>query len=627
MMKYTFLIHHSEQEHFLEKIGAMGIIDVTINDWKPNEEESRLANDITLYRQTIDKLSLFKTIHKNDPKLLSAVEIDKSQEAYVKNEKEVLINFSLLKSYDTPQEIIDNYHKAATRLDQLNALISKTRKEKEELEIWGAFDTKQINRLGTIGIHLHFFICGAKLYNPEWEEQYTILKVNEGEHFIHFVVVTCDDEPAPALNGATNIKTPSADFKDKEREIEELFALVKEKSLIVARCTLGIPLLEEKMSDMKEVLSENMIRNTNQKAAEGNIIIIEGWAPEEKVPTIDAAFDSEPDIITIKDKPTLEDNPPVLLKNNRFSRLCEMISKLYSLPNYHEIDLTPFFAPFFIFFVGMCFGDLGYALLIFVTVVLIYFLRKDKSIRPILSLVMWCCGATMLMGCITGTFFGLSLAELPAFKDVKFVGQMDLFSFALIVGLFQLLYAMFVKAIARMKYMGFKYGLSTLAWALTIITCGAAYLLPEMGITGFSMDSPIFTTIVIVLLLINILFSDPSKKNLLANIGGGVWDLYNSITGLLGDTLSYIRLFALGLSGGIIASVFNDLAIGMSGDVPVLKYIIMAIILLIGHGINIFMSAIGSFVHPLRLTFVEFYKNAGFEGGGREYKPFTKKKK
>jgi V/A-type H+-transporting ATPase subunit I len=96
------------------------------------------------------------------------------------------------------------------------------------------------------------------------------------------------------------------------------------------------------------------------------------------------------------------------------------------------------------------------------------------------------------------------------------------------------------------------------------------------------------------------------------------------ITGILGDLLSYIRLFALGISSAILGLVFNQLAFSMSPDNKILGPIVIVIILLIGHGINIFMSGLGSFVHPLRLTFVEFYKNAGFIGGGKKYKPFSK---
>ena len=93
-------------------------------------------------------------------------------------------------------------------------------------------------------------------------------------------------------------------------------------------------------------------------------------------------------------------------------------------------------------------------------------------------------------------------------------------------------------------------------------------------------------------------------------------------TGLLGDVLSYIRLFALGLCGSVMGFVFNQLAMQLSGDTPVVSQLIMIFILVFGHSLNIFMSGLGAFVHPMRLTFVEFYKNAEFEGGGKPYKPF-----
>jgi len=112
------------------------------------------------------------------------------------------------------------------------------------------------------------------------------------------------------------------------------------------------------------------------------------------------------------------------------------------------------------------------------------------------------------------------------------------------------------------------------------------------------------------------------KRNPLINIGAGLWDAYNMATGVLGDLLSYIRLFALGISSSVMGFVFNDLAINMSGDIPVVSTLIMLLIMVFGHGINIFMGGLGAFVHPMRLTFVEFYKNAGFEGGGKKYKPF-----
>ncbi|MEG2756419.1 MAG: V-type ATPase 116kDa subunit family protein, partial [Mucinivorans sp.] len=123
-----------------------------------------------------------------------------------------------------------------------------------------------------------------------------------------------------------------------------------------------------------------------------------------------------------------------------------------------------------------------------------------------------------------------------------------------------------------------------------------------------------------------ILFFAAPDKNIFVSFAKGVYSIYEMATGVVGDLISYVRLFAIGLAGAIIAQVFNELAVGLSGNIPVLSWILMAVILIIGHGLNIFISSLGAFVHPVRLTFVEFYKNAEFDGGGRSFDPFRRKK-
>ena len=94
---------------------------------------------------------------------------------------------------------------------------------------------------------------------------------------------------------------------------------------------------------------------------------------------------------------------------------------------------------------------------------------------------------------------------------------------------------------------------------------------------------------------------------------------------IAGDTLSYIRLFAIGLTGSILGGVFNTLAVTMTDGMNIVaRAICMLLILLVGHSINIALCTISSLVHPLRLIFVEYYKNAEFEGGGKAYEPFRK---
>jgi len=123
---------------------------------------------------------------------------------------------------------------------------------------------------------------------------------------------------------------------------------------------------------------------------------------------------------------------------------------------------------------------------------------------------------------------------------------------------------------------------------------------------------------------IPIFFFNSPGKNPFLNLGLGLYDTYNMATGLLGDVLSYVRLFALGLSGGILASVFNSLALGLKPDNVVAGPLVFLIIFLFGHAMNIFMNVLGAVVHPMRLTFVEFYKNAEFTGGGKRYEPFKR---
>ena len=174
---------------------------------------------------------------------------------------------------------------------------------------------------------------------------------------------------------------------------------------------------------------------------------------------------------------------------------------------------------------------------------------------------------------------------------------------------------------------GFTSSFGTLGWLIVLLAGSIAAGLPMFGmeIPWFTTSSPAFYAAigvgaVFMLLLNNI------RRNPLVNVGSGLWDLYNNITGLLSDVLSYIRLFAIGLSGGVLALVFNSLAEGFvpEGANIVVRILVMLPILLIGHGINLFMSTISSFVHPMRLTFVEFYKNAGFEMAARNFEPLKK---
>ena len=332
-----------------------------------------------------------------------------------------------------------------------------------------------------------------------------------------------------------------------------------------------------------------------------------------------------------KESAVEEDNPPIKLKNNRFIRQFEVLTGMYGMPVYSEFDPTPILGPFFLLFFAMCMGDAGYGILL---ILIGQFLKKTNGSMAKLGPIVTTLGTgCIFVGIILGTFFGINLTEaswVPGWlKKCMISGEIAGYSaqmvLALGIGILHICLAMTVKAICYTKRFGFKANISTWAWLILILggltTAGMALL----GV----ISEPVIKWTVIVLGIISglgiYIFNVPGR-NPLINVGSGLWDTYNMATGLLGDTLSYIRLYALGLSGGMLGNAFNNLAFMFQDGIPVpgINWIGFVLILLLGHCLNLAMSCLGAFVHPLRLTFVEYFKNSGYEGRGAAYNPLAR---
>jgi len=248
-----------------------------------------------------------------------------------------------------------------------------------------------------------------------------------------------------------------------------------------------------------------------------------------------------------------------------------------------------------------------------------------KNLKDILTLAQVLGASAFFCGLLTGGFFGFNIYEInipfvAMLKEKIFLDNNKMFVLSLVLGVVQIMFGLLLKIFNRKRQFGFKYALSTIGWFVLLLSIGIAVLLP----TYFPLFGTAHTIVALTAGILIFFFNSPGK-NPLFNFGLGLWDTYNMATGLLGDVLSYVRLFALGLSGGILASVFNSLAVGISPDNNVvIGAIVTVLIFVVGHGITIFMNTLGAIVHPMRLTFVEFYKNAEFTGGGKKYNPFKK---
>ena len=600
MYKYAFLVYHSAYKDFLKDIRKIGVVHISTKTNEPTPEMQELFRRLN----EVDKAA----------KKLEMIEPEKAEtKPDFKTGEEV---FNRLKAME--KEMEHNHH----QLLQLE-------KEKKQLLPWDDFDWKKVRNLEEQGIHIRFMACPTRKYETAWEEEFYIKVVGDYEGYRYFVKIERTENGSPEnrsdeVSGADELILPGRSLSEVKAEINKLKneadALTHELHQIAFYCK---PLLENYHEELQQELSEQDALLQTTEEVEGKVKMLEGWVPETKKTDLDAYLE-ENQILYTAEKPEEEDKVPILLKNNRFARVYEIIGNLYELPNHKELDLVPFFAPFYMMFFGFSLGDAGYGLFIIAAAQLMK--KKWPNLKSVLSLAQWLGLATVIFGILTGTFFGIDLinSDIPWLENIKayMVDTDKLFYLAIILGVVQILFGMVLKVINIARMRGFRHSLSTIGWLILIIGLGSVYGLKAAGVfspqvAGIAQNSILIVSGILILVLNN------PKRNVFMNIGAGLWDVYSMATSLLGDILSYIRLFALGVSSAILGQVFNSMAMSMKPDNIILGPLVMIIILVVGHGITIFMSGLGAFVHPIRLTFVEFYKNAGFTGGGKAYEPFA----
>ena len=599
MKKYSFLIYHKDYVEFLDGLRDVGVIHV-IEKQTGDIEDENLRNNYGYVNR------LNTTI-----KFLKRRDIDQEPVLEGKNGMVIL------------KELQGIENERDSNLQKLAVL----KKDILTLEPWGDFSISNIRRLKSHGLTIRFWITSASKFKEEWFSEYNLEAIAESGGQKYFIIIQEEDEKIEI--DAEEVRLPESSLSELNEQYRDIRQIIKKSDDVLdLYAKKYIPLLEKTRDDIIKTIDYDKVILSTEKQAEDKLMLLEGWVPVDKEKNLLDFLDRK-GILYVQSKPGKDDKIPIKLKNSWFARLFEPIGKLYSLPNYSEIDLTPFFAPFFMLFFGFCLGDAGYGLLF--VIIATFVKRKIKpELKSLVTLVQFLGISTVIMGTLTGTLFVIPLFEtnLPVYSDIQRqfkekntdINQ-QMFNWALMLGAIQIIYGMFLRAFNKIKQFGFRYSISTFGWIIALLSAGLIYIAGKgqnsdiLLITGYIMFS--FGGVMV-------LFFNSPDKNILINFGLGIYDVYSMLTSLIGDLLSYIRLFALGVSSAILGFVFNEIAIGMSPDIPVLKQIVFLIIILFGHGINIFMATLGSFVHPMRLTFVEFYKNAGFSGGGKEYKPFKK---
>lgn len=614
MTKYSFILMNDQTAGFLASLQEMGVMDITRSQKPVDEKSSALLEWLKECSGTISRLK--KIDYSEDPDF-DAIKM-------------------ICDETPAPSDPISYFKEQIESLSSISDSISSVQSEIKLRSPWGDFDSEAIAGLSELGYVMHYYKVPAKAIDPQWEKDYAMQTVHSDGKDVWFVIVSKAGEEFDFPVAET--AAPAGSVKDSH----ELLAELEEEKIKVKghlmRAAGSIPALEAEYASKSAELDLYLANLASESAAEDKLNVIVGFAPAEKDSEIKTALDSM-GIFYMSEAAEEEDNPPIKLKNNWFARQFEVLTGMYGMPVYGEFDPTPVLAPFFLLFFAMCMGDAGYGILLLGIGAYLKHKMGDTGLGKMHRLVTFLGAGTLVVGLFLGTFFGMSILETPWapswlkalcidgwFPDGKIAGFPAQMVLAVGIGIIHICLAMIVKAIGFTKRFGIKSTISTWGWTLLIVGGIVLTALGMMEVLGGEALKWSVIALAVISGLAIYVFNTPGR-NPLKNIGSGLWDTYNMVTGLLGDVLSYIRLYALGLAGGMLGNAFNIMGT-MILDIPIpgINWIFCIVVLIFGHILNLAMSCLGAFVHPLRLTFVEYFKNSGYEGTGTAYNPLANNK-
>ena len=518
---------------------------------------------------------------------------------------------------------------------------SRLKNDRENLRLWSSLDVpieeiqdteKVAIRIGIVPLSTYDGLL-ADIENSEADVAFEAVGETKTEVYLTVMFLKSDEQEAYSILtrygfSSVSLSMTSGTVNDQLKHIEQELLEISSRREGIAKESYELATHRNKLmaiyDHMTELLRQEEIREAF--AHTEYTFTVDGWVRKKDVKNLTNELSEKYDEVEIiASDPLKEDEPPVDLEIKGPADPFQMVTRLYGIPNYREIDPTPLIAPFFAFFFGICITDAGYGFI--VALVAILAVRKvTGGGKNLLRLLVYAGLATIVVGAMTGGWFGISPDKLPGpllklrLLDPQGSGQMDFLKAILVIGFIQVWFGFFVKLYIDIRERDWAAAcFDELPWVLAMILIGVAGFL-------WLSHAPMISILVIVVSIllccsVIILFAGRESSNPVARIGTGGFELYTKITGTFGDVLSYLRLFALGLATGIIASVINTMG-GMMWGSPIGKVVAIGIFIG-GHIFNLVINALGGFIHTARLQFVEFFTKF-YEGGGEEFRPFKR---
>ena len=640
MSKLSVLIYHKEKESFLKSLQELGIIDIAEN---PDVDSPEALSET--YRQA-------SALSRSCDRVIQILSRVKAQNK---------LDLTPVRTGDI-SSVLKQFDKLEIEKENLNQQLGDREKEIKILTPWGDFNPEIINQLANKSVNSRFFESVPKKFNSlEFGDFYHAV-ISSDNSKVRFLVFERDQRFETDL--AEEVLLPIKSLNSLQAEADRLKQEIDKLDQEIEQMTAYLDVLIDFKTSNDNVAAYAEAEVTMAQEADGRVYSMTGWFPAEREKIIASFLDNYTCYYSIE-SPQLEDRVPILLKNNRFTRLFEPITKIYALPSYWELDPTPFFAPFFALYFGLCLGDLGYGVVTF-ALALVGYMVVPKEFRNFAVIGMILGGLTMLAGIALNSFFGQpifylqgnteyfikieagsTLSFLGSFVNAKSLTEFPAMGFAVVLGIIQVLLGIVLQCVNRVRQNGIIWGIHPASFFMIIV--GLLFTIGHgdgssgfKGITGIDISTyqigaikigswlnipgqsfGIFLAVAGLALMF--LFNNPDKRILFRPLFG-LWELYGFATNIVGDILSYLRLFALGLASGLLGFAFNGIAMKFIANGLFPGIFATIALLLFAHALNFGLALLGSFVHPLRLTFVEFYKWLDFEGQGHSYAPFAVEK-
>jgi len=618
MKRVHLLMAETDTKENLDELQRLGVVHIETAVLTLGRGVSDLGELINGYRKTMVELDA----------QLSRV-IDNLGDSLVLDKVKSLI----------PDEVHRRTRKLLADRLTLTAKIDTCRKNMKALEPWGDFDPTILSELEEQQIHISFHALPMKLFVTTDFADRIIEVIAKDRRMVHFIEIRWSSgEEAHHIPLCPELKIPMFSREELENQIRDIELNLQHLDRELTLLATERHILAAEISRLESEREWKLASLSLRSEADGEIQCLSGYVPLSLLPQLDEGLENRR-IVSVYEEPESTVETPIRLRNTPIASLFEPITRIFGLPQYTEIDTTPFLAPFFALFFGLCLADVGYgAILTLGTLFALIFLKK-KAVKSLSALGFILGIMTIAGGLVLNTLFGMRINRLPQLPEwvaplLLFQNMNDAMAFSIMLGVIQILFGFVLQTVNRWRRFGipgamrpvgtFLLILGVAIWALGLIrpvlTIGPLPVGYWMTLLG-NTRSIGFTVAAIGVLLI-LLFNNPTKKIWIRPLLG-LWEMYGIATGVPGDILSYIRLFALSLAGGLLGGAINLIATMIRGENPgILSWFFMLLVLLLGHAINFALAALGAFVHPLRLTFVEFYRSVGFSGGGISYTPF-----